>query len=108
MNNCLDHVDGVVLLNGARTARPGAYPSMSVIQKLKILLSSLVSPGKPVIRYAREGMVKRDDPLLIFRYTLCFMRIPARRQMAFQKAMNIPVVVGVCDSDELFSVEACR
>jgi len=108
LNNCLENIDGAVLLSGARTLRPGIYPQLSVVQKLKIVLSSLVSPSRPVIRYEREGMVGRDDPLFNFRYTLRFMRITALSQMTFPKNMNIPAFVGVGDNDELFSVEACR
>jgi len=108
LNNCLENIDGAVLLSGARTVRPGAYPRLSSVQKLKIVFSSLVSPGKPVIRYERDGMVGRNDPLFNFRYTLRFMRIVALGQMTFPKSMSIPVFVGVGDSDELFSIEACR
>jgi alpha-beta hydrolase superfamily lysophospholipase len=108
LNNCLENIDGAVLLSGARTVRPGVYPQPSRVQKLKIVLSSLASPSKPVIKYGRDGMVGRNDPLFNFRYTLRFMRIAALRQMAFPKTMSFPVFVGVGDSDELFSIEACR
>ena len=108
LNNCLENIDGAVLLSGARKVRPGAYPQLSSTQKLKIVLSSLVSPSKPVIRYEREGMVGRNDPLFNFRYTLRFMRIAALRQMTFPETMNIPAFVGVGENDELFSVEDCK
>jgi len=108
LNNCLESIDGAVLLSGARTLKPGVYPTISVVQKLRILFSSIVDPGKPVIKYEREGQVGLDDPLFTFRYTLRFMRIAALRQITFPTDMKIPVFVGVGDKDELFSIDACR
>jgi len=108
LNNCLENIDGAALLSGARTLKPGSSSSISVFEKLRIVLSSLIRPSKAVINYWREGMVGRDDPLFTFLYTLRFMRITALRQISFPENMSLPVFVGVGDSDELFSVEACR
>ncbi len=108
MNSCLENIDGVILLSGARTIRPEAYPKMSVLQKLKIGLWSLVSPSKPVIKYGRDGMVGLDDPLFNFRYTLRFMRMMNHKDMEIPKELYIPFFVGIGDSDELFSVDSCR
>ncbi len=108
MNRCLENIDGVILLSGARTVRPEAYPQMSALQKLKIALWSIFSPSKPVIKYGRDGMVGLDDPLFNFRYTLRFMRIANIRDIEFPKELHIPFFVGIGDSDELFSVDSCR
>jgi acylglycerol lipase len=108
LNNCLDKVAGAVLLSGARTLKSNGAQNISLVQKMKILLSSLINPSKPVIKYEREGQVGLDDPIFNFRYTLRFMRILALRQMEFPKDMQIPVFVGVGDCDELFSVEDCK
>lgn len=108
LGNCLENIDGVVLLSAARTTRPKAYPSMSAAQKLKILFSSILKPSKPVIRYYREGMVGLDDPLFNFNYTYRFMKIVAGRDFVIPNLQDKPVFVGIGDNDELFSVEDCR
>jgi acylglycerol lipase len=108
LNNCLDKLSGAVLLSGARTVKSSTSQSIPIGQKMKILLNSLISPSKSVIKYEREGQVGLNDPLFNFRYTLRFMRIMALRQMEFPKNMQIPVFVGVGDNDELFSVEEVK
>jgi alpha-beta hydrolase superfamily lysophospholipase len=108
LHNCGENIDGSVLLSGARTTRPNAYPSMSLTQKLKIVFSSIFRPGKPVIHYYREGMVGTDDPLFNFHYTYRFMKVVMNRDITFSELGDMPVFVGIGDNDELFSVEACR
>ncbi|MGY5861848.1 MAG: alpha/beta fold hydrolase [Candidatus Thorarchaeota archaeon] len=108
MNSCLENIGGVILLSGARTLRPEAYPRISALQKLKIGLWSIVSPSKPVIKYGRDGMVGLDDPLFNFRYTLRFIRMASHKDMNVPKELHIPFFVGIGDSDELFSVDSCR
>jgi len=108
MSSCFENIDGAILLSGARTIRPEAYPRMSALQKLKIGFWSIFSPSRPVIRYGRDGMVGLDDPLFNFRYTLRFMRIANHRDMEFPNELHMPFFVGIGDSDELFSVDSCR
>jgi pimeloyl-ACP methyl ester carboxylesterase len=108
LNNCLENIDGAVLLSGARTTRSDAYPAMSTSQKLKIALSSVFRPSKPVIHYYREGMIGLDNPLFNFNYTLRFMRVVGSRDFTYPDLENMPVFVGIGDNDEIFSVEDCR
>ena len=108
LNNCLEHIDGAVLLSAARKSRPQAYPKMSIGQKLKILLSSIIRPSKPVIDYYREGMVGLDDPLFNFKYTFRFMKLVNLVDFKFPEIENLPVFLGIGDSDELFAVEDCQ
>jgi len=108
MNNCLENIDGVVLLSGARTTRPDAYPPMSTSQKLKIVVNSVFRPSKPVIHYHRDGMIGLDNPLFNFHYTYRFMKIVALRDFTYPDLGDMPVFVGVGDSDELFAVEDCQ
>ncbi len=108
MSHCLDKIDGAVLLSAGRVLRPEATTKLSTVQKLKIISNSIVSPGKPVIGYQREGMVGLDDPLFNFKYSLRFMRIVSFDTERFPENLDIPVFVGIGDSDELFSVESCR
>ncbi|MFQ5833464.1 MAG: hypothetical protein ACE5H4_12225, partial [Candidatus Thorarchaeota archaeon] len=108
MNHCLQNLGGAILLSGGRFIRPGAVPERSTSQKLRILLSSIARPGKPVIEYRREGMVGLDDPLFTFMYTLRFMRIVNFEDAILPEKLEFPVFVGVGDSDELFSIESAR
>ncbi|MHA1929253.1 MAG: alpha/beta hydrolase [Candidatus Thorarchaeota archaeon] len=108
LNNCLEHIDGAVLLSAARKSRPQAYPKMSISQKLKILLSSIIRPSKPVIDYYREGMVGLDDPLFNFKYTFRFMKLVNLVDFKFPEIENLPVFLGIGDNDELFAVEDCQ
>ncbi len=108
MNHCLQKLSGAILLSGGRFIRPGTVAKRSTTQKLKILLSSIVRPGKPVIEYRREGMVGLDDPLFTFMYTLRFMRLVNFEDASLPERLEMPVFVGVGDSDELFSIESAR
>jgi acylglycerol lipase len=107
-NYFLDAIDGLILLSGARSIRPGVYSKVSFLKKLKILISSLIKPGKPVISYQREGMTGLDDPLYNFKYTLRFMKIFNLEKVRFQKQLSIPVLLGIGESDELFTIESAR
>ena len=108
MNSCLENIDGVVLLSGARKTRPDAYPPMSTSQKLKIVLNSVFRPSKPVIHYYRDGMIGLDNPLFNFHYTYRFMKITGLRDFTYPDLGDMPVFVGIGDKDELFAVEDCR
>ena len=83
-------------------------PSLSIGMKLRILFNSIISTSKQVIEYYREGMTGLDDPLFNFRYTLRFIRLVNLRDLVFPSGLDIPVLVAVGDSDELFSVESAR
>ena len=107
-NNHLNQIHGLILLSAARETRPGIYKKISFGKKLSILFSSLIKPSKPAISYYREGMLGLDDPLFNFKYTLRFMKIFNVSKTTFSPDLKIPVIVGVGDRDELFTVEAAR
>ena len=106
-NCCLESIDGLILLSAGRTPREGVYQKPKLSYKIKILLSSIFAPGKPVFRYYREGMIGLDDPIRNFKYTLRFMKVFSAKDMVFP-SINIPVIVGVGDLDELFDIESPR
>ena len=108
LNNCIDGVEGAILLSGARTVNPGVQASLSISTKLKILFNSIISPSKQVIPYYREGMQGLDDPLFNFNYTLRFIRMHKLDDFAFPDQLDIPVFVGVGDQDELFSESSVK
>jgi acylglycerol lipase len=103
-----DLFDGLILLSAGKTVRPGVYKKISLLKKLKIVFSSLVKPDKPVIHYYREGMLGLDDPLFNFDYTLRFMRIFDANKLDLSKKINLPIIHGAGENDELFSVESAK
>ena len=107
-NFYLVQIDGLIFLSAARTVRPGVYTKMSTATKLKILFSSILKPSKPVISYYRDGITGLDDPLFNFKYTLRFMKIFSPEKIAFPEKLNIPVILGIGEHDELFTIEAAQ
>ena len=105
METALSSIDGLVLLSAARKVRPGAYPPVPTLTKLKYLLNHLLRPSKPIINYYREGMLGLDDPLFNFKYTLRFLKVFNLKKVNLPEKMNFPVLVAVGDQDELFSIE---
>ena len=110
--NCSEHVAGLILLSLGRIAKPDAYPKMSTGEKLKTVGQIIFANTRPVIEYKREGMERPDDPLFNFRYTPRFLRIlNAQRFMdkyQFPEQFKFPVLVGIGEHDEIFSVETAR
>jgi len=106
--NSDDKIDGLILLSAGKTFNPGVYKNPSVLQKLKILVSSIFFPSKPVINYYREGISGLDDPLYNFKYTLRFMRLASFNDLDFSKEIECPVILGVGEHDEIFSVESAQ
>ena len=100
---CIENINGLILLSMSKKTRHGVYPSISMMKKLKILFSSRISPSRPIITYKREGLIGLSDPLFNFKYTLRFLKIFS--VMLLEK-LNIPVLVGLGNQDELFSIEA--
>jgi pimeloyl-ACP methyl ester carboxylesterase len=102
-----DQISGLVLLSGAYR---GKLPprEFGLFEKVNILTNSLIRPSTPVIEYKREGMVKSKDPLYNFVYTLRFVSMLDVSELIFDEEPPMPVLVGVGDQDELFSVEAVR
>ena len=106
--NSNEKIDGLILMSAGKTVNPGVYKKPSVLQKLKILGSSIFSPSKPVINYYREGISGLDDPLFNFKYTLRFMRLVSFQDLDFSEEIECPVILGVGEHDEIFSVESAQ
>jgi len=106
--NSKEKIDGLILLSAGKTINPGVYKSPSVLQKLKILFSAIFRPSKPVINYYREGISGLDDPLFNFHYTLRFMRLVSFKDLDFSEEIDCPVILGVGEHDEIFSVESAQ
>jgi alpha-beta hydrolase superfamily lysophospholipase len=106
--NSTEKIDGLILMSAGKTITPGVYKSPSVLQKLKILFSAIFRPSKPVINYYREGLLGLDDPLFNFNYTLRFMRLVSFQDLDFSEEIECPVILGVGEHDEIFSVESAQ
>jgi alpha-beta hydrolase superfamily lysophospholipase len=103
-----DMIDGIIFLSGARQVRPGVYPKRSRLTTSKILFWSIIAPKKPVIKYYREGMVGLDDPLFNFKYSLRFLRVLDSRKIEMPENISVPLLFGLGDQDELFSVDDAK
>ena len=106
--NSNEKIDGLILLSAGKIVRPGVYKTPTTLQKLKILFSSLFFPSKPVINYYREGILGLDDPLFNFKYTLRFMRLVGFQDLDISEEIECPIILGVGEHDEIFSVESAQ
>jgi acylglycerol lipase len=125
VNHCGANVDGLVLLSAGRKIRPGAFGRPPAGVALKTLLGVFLFPGTPLIEYRRSGMTRPDDPLFNFQYTARFystfygrsawavVRMFGKNEidspnLAVSGKLDIPVLVGVGDQDEIFPPESAR
>jgi acylglycerol lipase len=125
-NSSPSEVDGLILLSVAEKIRPGAYPKPKFEAVLKTLIGITLLRGTPLIEYRRVGMRGIDDPLFNFKYSARFYSVMygtgalAVSRMIGQGVINspnlkfkmnrlqIPLLVGVGDQDELFSVDSTK
>lgn len=103
-----DEVSGLILLSGAYEGKKGLTKPPTFFQKTKILASSVFRPSYQVVEYYREGMTVSKDPLFNFRYTLRFLTMLDVKQLRLPANLNIPVLVGVGDKDELFDIDKVK
>jgi len=103
-----DQISGLILLSGAYEGKKTEAKSIPLIQKMRILSSSVFRPSYPVVEYYREDIAGANDPLFNFRYTLRFMTMLDVKKLRLPSTMNIPVLVGVGDKDELFDVDKVK
>jgi acylglycerol lipase len=103
-----DEISGLILLSGAYEGKKGLTKPPTFFQKSEIIASSIFRPSHQAVEYYREGMTGSLDPLFNFSYTLRFLTMIDVRQLRLPKNMNIPVLVGVGDKDELFDVDKVR
>lgn len=118
-------VDGLVLLSAARRVRSGVYPSPSAGAALKALLGATLLKGTPLIKYRRSGMLGTDDPLFNFTYSARFYSVMYgvgalsvsrmtregvvdSPNLRFDRELQIPLLVGLGDRDELFEVSSAK
>ena len=103
-----EEVSGLVLLSGAYESREGVSQRLSLLQTAKIICCSVIRPSYPAVEYYREGMTVREDPLFTYHYTARFLSKFDVSKLRLAENLNIPVLVGVGDKDELFEVEKVK
>jgi alpha-beta hydrolase superfamily lysophospholipase len=101
-------VAGLILLSGAYEGRKGLSKPVPFLKQAHILVSSIIRPSYPAVEYYRDGMTVSKDTLFNFRYTLRFLTMMDVKKLRLPKDMNIPVLVGVGDHDELFEVDKVK
>ncbi len=103
-----DEIAGLILLSGAYEGKKGLTKPPTFFEKARVFASSIFRPSHQAVGYYREGMTVTEDPLFNFKYTLRFLTMLDVKQLRLPKTMNIPVLVGVGDKDELFDVDKVK
>jgi PhoPQ-activated pathogenicity-related protein len=89
-------------------AVPIAWP-VNPFQQAGIPSSAWIfRPSYQAVEYYREVMKISPDTLFTYRYTLRFLTMMDVKKLRLPKDMNIPVLVGVGDKDELFEVDRVK
>ena len=98
-------IAGLVLLSGAYESRPGVSKPLTLSKKIQLLSSAFFRPSYRAVEYYREGMTVSDDTLWNYRYTPRFVMMLDASKLRLSPNLNIPVLVGVGDKDELFAID---
>ena len=103
-----NEIAGLVLLSGAYEGRKGLSKPPTLFQKIKILASAIFRPSYQSVEYYRDGMTVSPDTLFNFRYTPRYFTMLDVKKLRLPKDLNIPVLVGVGDKDELFEIDKVK
>ncbi|MFD2035421.1 alpha/beta hydrolase [Belliella marina] len=101
-------IAGLVLLSGAYEGRDGLSKPPSFLDKVRFVASAIFRPSHQSVDYYREGMTVLQDSLFTMKYTPRFLMMLDVRTLRLPDDMNIPVLVGIGDNDELFTVEKVK
>jgi acylglycerol lipase len=101
-------IAGLVLLSGAYEGRKGLSKPLGLFQQARLVSSAIFRPSYRAAEYYREGMTVSDDTLWNYRYTPRFLTMLDVKKLRLPANLNIPVLVGVGDKDELFEVDKVR
>ena len=107
-NEVPEEISGIVLLSGAYEGREGLSEPPSFMDKVKFLANAVFRPSHQSVDYYREGMTISQDSLFTMSYTPRFLMMVDVDKLRLPIDMNIPVLVGVGDKDELFTVEKVK
>jgi alpha-beta hydrolase superfamily lysophospholipase len=103
-----NEISGIILLSGAYESKKGLSTPPSLYDKTRIIASSIFRPSHQAIEYYRKGMTGTKDTLFNFRYTLRFLSMLNVKELLLPEELDIPVLVGAGDKDELFEVDRVK
>ncbi|MFN8211177.1 MAG: alpha/beta fold hydrolase [Bacteroidales bacterium] len=103
-----EDISGLILLSGAYEGKKSQAAPMPFFQKMKIMASAIFRPSFQSVEYYREGMTGYDDPLFNFRYSLRYLTMLDVKKLTIPASMNVPVLVGAGEKDELFDVDKVK
>jgi len=101
-------IAGLVLLSGAYEGKKGVSKEPSVLDKARFFASAVFRPSHQSYEYYREGMTVTKDSLFNLRYAPRFLMMLDVKTLVLPADLNIPVLVGIGDGDELFAVDKVR
>jgi acylglycerol lipase len=107
-NTIPNEIAGLILLSGAYEGKKGLTKPPTFFEKTKIISSSIFRPSFQAVEYYREGMTVTKDSLFNFSYTLRYLTMLDVKQLRLPKNLNIPVLVGIGDKDELFAIDKVK
>lgn len=107
-NQVPDEISGLVLLSGAYEGKKGVSKEPTALEKARFFASAIVRPSHQSYEYYREGMTVTKDSLFNLRYTPRFLMMLDVKTLVLPEDLNVPVLVGIGDADELFTVEKVR
>lgn len=107
-NQVPDEISGLVLLSGAYEGKKGVSKEPTALEKARFFASAALRPSHQSYEYYREGMTVTKDSLFNLRYTPRFLMMLDVKTLRLPEDMNVPVLVGIGDEDELFTVEKVR
>jgi acylglycerol lipase len=103
-----DQIEGLVMLSGAYEGREGLSKPPSFFEKVRFIASAVFRPSHQSVEYYREGMAVTQDSLFTMRYTPRFLMMLDVKTLRLPDDLNIPVLIGVGDRDELFTVDKVK
>lgn len=107
-NAVASEISGLVLLSGAYEGRKGLSKPPSLFEKTRIIVSAVLRPSHQSYEYYREGMTVTKDSLFNLRYTPRFLMMLDVKTLRLPENLDIPVLVGVGDEDELFTIDKVK
>ncbi len=107
-NQVPDEIAGLVLLSGAYEGKKGVSKEPTALEKARFFASAILRPSYQSYEYYREGMTVTEDSLFNLRYTPRFLMMLDVKTLRLPAEMNVPVLVGIGDEDELFTIDKVR
>ena len=103
-----NEIAGLVLLSGAFEGRKGLNEPPTLFETLRLLSCAVFRPSYQAAEYYRKGMIVSNDSMTNYRYTVRFLTMLDVKKLRLQNPLNLPVLVGAGDHDELFELDKVK